>query len=175
MFHRSRAQLLTGAIAATLVVGTALALLGAPLQTDAAPSGILSYEFAGGAAKARAILDSWDEEARLYAAFQLGLDYLFLLLYPLAIALACLMMADSIRDRLPRLAALGVALAWSQPVAGLLDAAENFALVSMLLDAPGEGLARMALLCAVPKFAIVVAGILYVPLGAVARALSKGS
>ena len=71
--HRSAVFL--SFLALTLVLMLVLLRIDAPLQTDAAPMGIVSYELAGSVDGAQRILDSWDPTARLYAAFSLGLDY----------------------------------------------------------------------------------------------------
>ncbi len=71
----------------TVLTMATLNLVGAPLTTEAAPAGIISYEFAGNVTRAEIILASWDAEARLHAAFVQGLDYLFIPLYAGAIAI----------------------------------------------------------------------------------------
>ena len=74
----------------TLAVMFCMNLVGEALITTAAPYGIISFELAGSVEKAQQIIDSWDQDARLYAAFSLGFDYLFMVLYSTTIALACL-------------------------------------------------------------------------------------
>jgi hypothetical protein len=104
----------------TLIVMVALTILGAPLQTAAAPTGIVSYELAGDAPTAQAMLDSWDEVAKIYAGFNLGLDYLFLLLYSTTIAMAILWLADSLKLQGWALS-LAVWLAWGQWLAAAME------------------------------------------------------
>ena len=72
-----------------LLVMAVFRVIDVPLQTAAALQGIVSYELAGTVEAAQAMLDSWDGWARLYAVFGLGLDYLFMPSYALAIGLAC--------------------------------------------------------------------------------------
>ena len=82
-----RPPLFWPAFALALFVMAVFRVIDVPLQTSAAPSGVISYELAGSAPAAQAMIDSWGAQARLYAAFGLGLDYLFMLSYALAIGL----------------------------------------------------------------------------------------
>jgi hypothetical protein len=152
----------------TLVVGAWLALIAAPLATPAAPQGIVSFELAGNAESAGRMLASWDEGQRIRAGITLGADYLFLLAYPLSLALACGLVAERLGGALTRAGAL---LAWGQLVAAPLDGVENAALVQVLLGATGDAWPALARACALPKFALVALGLAYVALGGAASAL----
>ncbi|MCI0574786.1 MAG: hypothetical protein L0332_28030 [Chloroflexi bacterium] len=157
---------------ATLAVMAALNVLGGPLRTAAAPAGIVSYELAGDVTAAQAILDSWDSLTRVYAGFNLGLDYLFLPLYGTTIALGCLWAADALRLAGRKRAAV-VWLAWGQWLAAGLDAVENAALLKMLLDAPADPWPVIAWGTAGLKFLLVTVGILLVSGAAVYRAVRR--
>jgi len=148
----------------TLSLSYALTSTGRPLKTPPAPNGIISFEFAGNLTNAVAMIESWDEPARVAAGLNLGLDYLYLVAYPLAIGLGCLLLSR--RFRPSGFAALtGILLSWLQPVAGILDAIENYALIKLLTGSRNEILPAIAYWCATPKFAIVAAGLAYVLLG----------
>ena len=143
----------------TIAVMMALNLLDVPLRTAAAPSGIVSFELAGQPDAAQRIVASWDEEARVYAALSLGLDYLFMLAYSTAIGLGCVLLSQ----RLPRfISLLGLYLAWAQWGAALLDALENYALIRVLLGTVQGGWPAVARYCALPKFTIIVLGLVYI-------------
>ena len=58
-------------------------------------------------ANAQAMLDSWDARAQLFAAFGLGLDYLFMPAYGLTAALACLLVARRHTGTLRRVGSSG--------------------------------------------------------------------
>src|SRR5688572_9250587 len=73
-----------------IVLTIALSWIGSPLVTPAAPLGIVSFELAGTAARVEEILASWPEHARGAALFLQGLDYLYLLVYPVLLSLGCL-------------------------------------------------------------------------------------
>lgn len=158
-----RRKLIFGpALALTLVVMASLSLVGVPLNTDAAPQGILSFELAGSAPAARAILDSWDPLTRVHAGFSLGLDFLFLVLYSTTIGLACVWAASVWRNQRQSLAAVGLLLAWGQGLAALLDAVENTALLVTLLGSPAAPWPQIALGCAALKFGLILLGLAYV-------------
>jgi hypothetical protein len=146
-------------IAAALAVMISLRVLDEPLKTDAAPQGIVSYELAGNANASLAVLESWDQPAKLYAAFSLGLDFLFLITYSSAIALACIWATGLMPGSLT---GLGIALAWGQWVAAILDGLENTALFIMLTQGPSSPWPQIAQIAAITKFTLILLGLLYV-------------
>ena len=154
-------------LALTLALMITLLLIDVPLETAAAPKGIVSYELAGSVTEAQRILDSWSPHARLYAAFSLGLDYLYMPSYAITIGLACAWAAELWRVRRAALALVGVGLAWGLMLAALCDAIENVSLVTMLLAGVREPWPAVARGCAVVKFLLIGAGLAYVLLGAV--------
>lgn len=134
--------------------------LGQPLVEAGAD--IVDFELAGTLSSAQAILQIWGGEGQIYAALSLGLDYLFLLLYGSAISLGCVLVARFWRDRFPRLTTIGNWLAWGVLAAALFDAIENAALIRLLLGGQAVWLAPVARWCALPKFGLVLLGLLYV-------------
>jgi len=147
-----------------LTVGLMVALnaINAPLATQAAPLGIISYELAGTVAVVREILESWDHGTKLHAAFGLGLDYLFLLAYSTTIGLGCILAKGVLNSRSWPLASLAIPLAWGLWLAAMLDAVENTSLTLMLFGVLIPPLPEIAYWCAVIKFALVFAGLIYV-------------
>ncbi len=150
----------------TLALMISLQFIGSPLQTDAAPAGIISFELAGDLAAADEMLDSWGVRGQAYAGLSLGLDYLFLVAYSITIALGCTIVARNLHSRFKFLIGVGVLLSWAQFLAALLDALENYALVRVLLGSDNALWPPVALWSALPKFAFVLLGILYVIAGA---------
>ena len=149
-------------IVVTLIIMVCLQLLGEPLETSAAPLGIVSFEFAGDLQTAHTIIDSWNSVSLVYAGLNLGIDYVFLLAYSFSIALGCVLVARSIRLRVEALSTLGIMLAWAVFAAALLDAVENFALINLLLGSNNEVWAITAYWAALPKFVIVALGLIYI-------------
>lgn len=139
------------------------------------PGGIVTLELAGIQGEADEILSCLEGrgEARNLlpvARLQLWLDFGFLLLYPVAIALGCLLA----RRRLAKwgwLAAAGLLLARSQAVAGLFDLGENLALlrvVALYGRDPSSAVgtwATVAGVLAALKFLLVGFGLAYALLG----------
>ena len=160
--HAARRRLLWWALLAlTIVLTVVLQAVDAPLKTPAAPQGIVSYELAGTTAAAQGILDSWDAGARVHAGFSLGLDYLYMPVYALTIGLACVWAARVLGSRKRWLGSLGRVLAYGLGLAVLLDAAENYALTTMLFSAAAEPWPAVARWCATGKFALIIAGLIY--------------
>lgn len=150
-------------LAATLIVMAVFSfVLDPPLQTEAAPQGIVSFELAGSQLKAEEIIASWDATAQLYAAFGLGFDFLFMPVYATAIALGVLLAAG----RHPgRFASVGAWLGWGAYTAALFDAAENVCLWNLLLGNSGANYAGMAAFYATVKFGLILLGIGYALFG----------
>ena len=155
-------------LAATLVLMFVMNLAALPLETEAAPYGIISFELAGSAAKSYQIIASWDESARLHAAFNIGLDYLFLALYSTTVGLACVWAGGVLKSRAVWLAAFGVPLAWGQWLAATLDAIENTGLTLILFGGEAQFWAPVVRSAAIIKFAIIFVGLSYAFLGLVA-------
>ena len=74
--HRKGALVLS--LTLCLVLLMVMQALDGPLKTEAAPHGIISYELAKTPSVAQRILASWSQDAKIHAAFSLGIDYLFL-------------------------------------------------------------------------------------------------
>jgi len=157
----------------SLLVMLSLQVTGAHLITEVSPSGILSFEFAGELSTAQDMLNSWGQTGRVYAGLNLGLDYLFLLVYACAIGLGCVLAARSYSPGKRFLANLGILIAWSQFGAALLDCVENYALIQVLFGTEMAVWPVVARWCAFPKFSIVGAGLVYVIAGAIVFVVLK--
>jgi hypothetical protein len=156
-----------------LVLMVVQQVLGNPLMTEAAPSGIVSFELAGSLPNAREMLESWGPTGRVYAGLSLGTDYLFLIVYSIAISLGCVLILRRFLQRSGFLSAVGVILAWAIFGAALFDSVENYALIQTLLGAEQSLWPALARVCAIPKFLIVGLGLLYVLLGAMSWLAAK--
>jgi len=133
-----------------------------PLQTVTAPEGVLSLQFAGTPDRAEAVVASWDEKQRIYAAFNTGLDYLFLAVYSPLLGLICAYLARVHAAASRWATATGHTLAWAVLVAGLLDGVENYGLLRLLLDPRDAALARLTTVCATVKFGLILVAVSYV-------------
>ncbi len=144
-----------------LLLAIVLVILGGDLKTTDAPGGIICFELAGDLATAEQIISSWGDTGRTLAAFHLGIDYLFLVLYPLAISLGCSLIVVRLAPGFRPWVLVGGWLAWAQLLAGLLDFVENWALISLLFEEKAAWLPVIAFWCAAIKFALVGAGLCY--------------
>lgn len=171
--YRGRPFLAT--VALTFILMVALNGLNGPLKTQAAPAGIISYELAGDLARAEGMVDSWGESGRVYAGLSLGLDYLYLVTYPAAIGLGCLLVARRLEKTGSQMPQLGGYMAWAVLAAGLLDAVENYALARVLLGTDWEGWPILAQFCASVKFLAIGLALLYVLAGGILALIRKQS
>ena len=146
----------------TILLMIVFGISSAPLTTEAAPYGVVSFELAGTVEQAHQILDRWNAEAQLRAAFGLGLDYLFMVAYASTIAFGCGMAARMLKDNGWPLARWGNLLSWAVILAAFLDVLENIALTSILFGSVASPWPEIARWCAIPKFVLVFLGIVYV-------------
>jgi len=160
-------------LAATLAIMAIMNVVGAPLITPQAPAGIISYELSGAVPKAEFILNSWDQNARLHAAFSLGFDYLFMLAYSTTIALACLWAGRMAQRRKWPLAGMARPLAWTQWLAALLDGIENLGLILILFGPVIDPWPVIARWCAILKFSLIFLGMIYAFYGLVVSLLPR--
>jgi hypothetical protein len=168
----ARPAIFTILLVITLVIMAILNISGGPLLNDQAPAAIVSYELAGTAENAAAILNSWDSDAKVYPGFNLGFDYLWMIFYSTTIALGLVWTAEAFKLRVIPLTFL-ITLAWGQWLAALLDALENTALLIMLFGQPSAPWPQIAYWSAVTKFILVIIGILVVLISAVVYRLRR--
>lgn len=157
----SRPAVFMALLVATLIIMLVLNITGGHLRTGKASAGIISYELAGTEENARNILNSWDSQAKIYAGFNLGFDYLWMIFYSTTIALGLVWTAEAFNITGRPSTAITL-LAWGQWLAALLDALENDALLTMLFNEPATPWPQIAFLSAVIKFTLVILGILVV-------------
>jgi hypothetical protein len=172
----------------TLTIFVLFNFLDQPLRTDASPYGIVSLELARTPQAAQSIMDRWtgrtviysdgahsnaitnapgepflyNAEPMLYAAFGLGLDYLFMRVYGLALSFATLLVAQR---RTGRIRSLLILAGYGAFVAALFDAVENYSLFQVLLGRIGSIYPEMAAFCATVKFGLLAFGILVALIG----------
>lgn len=149
----------------TTITIIGMLITGEPLKTEAAPGGILSFELVGTLDGSHAIINSWQNELLTYAAINMGLDFLFLSLYGMTIALSCLLISKRLPEHWKFLKKLGIWLAVFVIIAALLDILENIALIKLLLGSENALLPVLAKWCAIPKFLLVLLAIVYVIIG----------
>ena len=140
----------------TIVIFGVFGALDGPLRTSAAPSGVVSFELARDVETAQAIIDSWNADARLSAAFGLGLDYLFMPAYAFALSLGVLLAVGEKKSWIQSFAPL---MGWGAFTAAVFDAVENYALWRLLAGNVVSPYPEVAALCATIKFIFLAAGL----------------
>ena len=165
--HSAQKRAFWIALGLTIAVLAGMNIVGGPLNTPAAPAAIISFEFAGSIAVASEMINSWGEKGAVLAAISLGIDYLFLVAYSIAISLGCVLIAGAVYNNARAAARVGIVLAWAQFAAATLDAVENYALIRVVLGSTADLWPALARACAIPKFAIVGLGLLYLIVGLV--------
>lgn len=131
-------------------------------KTTSPYGGIVCFELAGSRERADKIVACWSDATRKDAFLGLGFDYLYLLVYPLTISLACHLTARRDQRFARRTWIVGAILSWLVLAAAPLDATENFALIKVLKSSSGDFWPALASWCAIPKFALILIGAGYV-------------
>jgi hypothetical protein len=156
----ARRHRLTGAtVAGVAGLGAVMLRIAAPMR--AGGHDIVPFEVAGDAATVDRIVADWGPEGVAAARLQTWLDMGYLSLYSVATAAGCATVAAAARrNDHPALAAAGDALGWASFVAAGLDAVEN---ASMLAELEGHRgpLPRLAQVCAVTKFSLILPAVAY--------------
>jgi hypothetical protein len=124
------------------------------LHTEAAPQGIVSFELARTGDKSRAILASWSPQAREAAMLLQGLDYLYLVVYPVWLSLLGLSLSERLGGTWQK---IGLWVSMAVLLCAPLDAIENHALIVQIMRGPSDDLAARAWLCATMKFTLLFA------------------
>lgn len=158
---RRRRAIVTRLGVAALVLLALIAVLDRPLGQ--AGAGTIDFELAGTPERAAEITADWERAGQLERAALIdGLDYLFALIYGLALAAGCMVAGvhwrAEWRDGVARAGVVCAVLALS---ATLLDWTENTALAASLLSEPRAPWPQLALAAAVPKFAFSTVALIY--------------
>lgn len=145
----------------TILTLLGMQITGAPLKTDVAQGGIVTFELAGTLSGSQTIIESWQGSKLAWAGINMGLDFLFLVLYSITIALGCLILAYKMPQNLQALTILGKWMAMGIMVAAGLDVIENLALILLLTGSENALLPQLARGVALPKFGLVFLALLY--------------
>ena len=160
-------------VLAAVLATWVLQLADRSLRTAAAPNGIVSFELARDLGGVQAVLGSWDAQARVWAGFSLGFDYLYMLLYANALAAIILWMGGHVFSSQGRFPRWSLLLAWGMWVAALFDATENLALILLLQGQRAAFLPLLAWACALVKFGLLGLGGVVILAGLVRRLLAR--
>ena len=154
----------TGILAVLLTIF--MTRIGAPLRSPEAPLGIVSLELARTPERAGRIVREWTPEQQATARRSLRLDFTYLVVYALALSLACAALADAVQGRRASLGRAAAALSWGSLIAGALDVVENLALFTVLRGGGSVTAPAIAFFAASLKFALLVAALAVLVTGA---------
>lgn len=145
----------------SILLMLALNVVAAPLTTEAVPFGIVSFELAFSQPHAQKILESWDQQTALLAAFTLGLDYMFMVFYAATIFTGVRLSGRWLATHQLPLSRWGAWLAWAGPAAFILDAVENIGLTVQLTHGANSFWALLSGVSAAVKFGLIFLGLVY--------------
>lgn len=151
----------------------AMSLLDRNLQNDVTPYGMLSFEFSKTLSNAEKALSAWGNIGKTSAAISLGLDYLFIVLYVILGFFWLQITAERLSLTHKNLSKFLSWLSLAMPFAGILDTAENFGLIALLLGIQIEHWAQLAFWCALAKFIMIAICLLALILGLLSLRNSK--
>jgi len=142
------------------------------LKNQVSPKGILDFEWAKNPVYARNILQKWGTQGRLYAAFSLGIDYLFLIFYSLFFILTTYKLTKTHHVFFKK-SAVFVSVLFL--LAGILDAFENYYLFQLLTANFHDTYVIKAYYCSVVKFLFITIGIVYLILALITKKFFSAS
>jgi hypothetical protein len=122
------------------------------LRNATSPDGIVSFEFCAYNASCMDTLTAWGAEGQRYAMFSLGLDFLFMLLYPGFIAVCLLLTAPHLSPRLKQVTLFAASLTVAM---WLADVIETYSLTQIVLRQSDELFGPLAAAFATAKFSIL--------------------
>lgn len=155
----------------TIGVAYSLSQQGKPLTTKKLPNGILEIEVPWNTERAAEVVTIWkDKELLSVARKQVYYDFLFLVLYPLALSLACVWLAGKIPvwlagDVPVKLCMMGILVSWGVLLAAPLDVIENIAILSMLEGKQTAPIPQIATIAAAIKFTLIFGAVGYLGIG----------
>ena len=142
----------------TLLFGGIMRYFDAYLTNAIAPSGIVSFELAKDLETAIAMLNSWDETAKIAAGLSLGFDFIFPVVYSSGIALL-LYRLNSLVWKDHAFYHIGYYLVNAMFIAMLCDFIENIGLIQLLLGNLSPFWVSVAYYFATIKFCLLFIGI----------------
>jgi hypothetical protein len=133
-------------------------------------NGIIDFELAGSFDRSQQILQSWNPVAKIYAGFNLGIDFLFLILYTLFFVITVYKLTGNTFVLWQKIK-LPVILIFL--LAGLFDAVENYYLIRILTGDQQSFLPVYATFFSIGKFLFLLIGIAYLSIAWLYKFIGK--
>ena len=144
-----------------LIVMLAIKNFDKSLKNEICQNGIVSFELAKDVNISKSIINSWDSTAKINAGLSLGIDFLFIFFYTGFIGLAIYILNEKLWKHKKFIYATGKVFIVFIIIAGVLDIAENIALIQLLYHHFEQYWSSTAFYAATVKFILVGLSILY--------------
>jgi len=141
------------------------------LKNDVVSTGIVSLQFAKSLDNSLEIINSWDTNAKVYAAVSLGIDYLYLVAYGSFLVLSVLLLAAKLPPGFLKKAARIIVLIIV--LAAILDGIENYASIRLLSGTRTQSMVSVVFYSACIKFSLLAVGVIYLLTGLVVLGLKR--
>ncbi|MDH5433951.1 MAG: hypothetical protein OEY19_08390 [Gammaproteobacteria bacterium] len=150
-----------------LILSIFMSFIDMHAKTEITPLGTISFEFIGSIENLELAMIAWGDIGRTSIALNLGIDFLYLIIYSAILALAFYRLSNAPNvNNIRRYYLSGV---WLAVVVGIIDILENLCLIQLLYQTKNEIWAIAAYNLAILKFTgiavcliMLVVGYLYV-------------
>lgn len=146
---------------ATIIIGCFMIYFDSFLKNGICKNGIISFQLVNNIEDSKTILDSWNLKSKISAGLSLGLDYLFMLLYPALIAVLIHKLNQKLWSN-HSFYKVGVYTIFAQFFTAIFDAIENVGLIQLLLGNIDQFWTSLAYYFASIKFVLIITGIAYI-------------
>lgn len=131
--------------------------------------GVLDIEAPWTRQHAKEVRAALGENGIEVARQQILVDFVFLILYPLAISLACALIAQGLPGGV---GAIGMMIAWCVLLAGPLDTIENMSMLRQLSGNTESAWPQISTVCASLKFTLIAGGLGFITLALLLRVVN---
>lgn len=153
--HSLQLGICVASIAASILVAMCLQRHGTAVDA-ALKYGVLEVEAPWSRERADEIRTLLGDDGIAAVRAQTRFDFVFLVLYPIAISLSCALIASRLDGQA---GAIGMLIAWGVLLAGPLDAVENISMLRQLAGSTGAPWPQLSTLCASIKFTLAAGGL----------------
>lgn len=141
-----------------IATGATLELVNGFLETEATPYGIVSFEFCGFNNSCDLALDQWGETGQLFVMFSLGIDFLYLVVYPSFFAVCIILLQRRVKpQRVPNINMIITACG----LMAITDAIENYGLIRIILADSQSPYPMISAVSASIKFSVLAIVLLW--------------
>ena len=148
----NRKVVLITSVVLFLLTSIGMAFIDTFMQNEITPYGIISFEFIKSIEASNSAMQAWGDIGKTATGISLGIDFFYIALYIIIVCIALNMTAEKVLIINPSFSKLLLFTAYVFPVVGLLDVAENYSLIQLLLESQNSAWPITAYYCAAAKF-----------------------